>query len=152
MTDNSTSSGKALLKEPNDFKPSHDEPIIHIQAPRLEDLQPSYAKVLHPDQLDPNVPSWYGNMIDKLGSVIGTCGAFPCCIICPNPYKPVQQGTVGLVTRFGRFVRAVDPGLAKVNPLSESLVTVDVKIQIVGMCGYQVFLQPQILNKANASL
>jgi len=60
-------------------------------------------------------------------------GAIPCCIICPNPYKPVSQGNVGLVTKFGRFYRAVDPGLVKINPLSERLIQVDVKIQIVGM-------------------
>jgi len=59
-------------------------------------------------------------------------GAFPCCICCPNPYKPVSQGNVGLVTKFGRFYRAVDPGLVKINPLSERLIQVDVKIQIVG--------------------
>jgi len=38
---------------------------------------------------------------------------------------------VGLVTRFGRFSRAVDPGLVCINPLSETLIQVDVKIQIV---------------------
>lgn len=38
------------------------------------------------------------------------------------------------MTRFGRFYRAVDPGLVKINPLSERLIQVDVKIQIVGMC------------------
>jgi len=59
-------------------------------------------------------------------------GAIPCCIFCPNPYKPVSQGNVGLVTKFGRFYRAVDPGLVKINPLSERLIQVDVKIQIVG--------------------
>jgi erythrocyte band 7 integral membrane protein len=36
-----------------------------------------------------------------------------------------------LVTKFGRFARAVDPGLVYVNPLSENLVQVDIKIQIV---------------------
>ncbi len=70
-------------------------------------------------------------MIDTLGRCIGTFGAVPCCVICPNPYKPVAQGNVGLVTKFGRFARAVDPGLVKVNPLSEQLIQVDVKIQIV---------------------
>jgi len=70
-------------------------------------------------------------MIDNLGTCVGTLGAIPCCVICPNPYKPVAQGNVGLVTRFGRFARAVDPGLVKINPLSESLIQVDVKIQIV---------------------
>jgi regulator of protease activity HflC (stomatin/prohibitin superfamily) len=61
-------------------------------------------------------------------------GAFPCCIICPNPYKNVQQGNVGLVTKFGKFYKAVDPGLVKVNPLSERLIQIDVKIQTAGMC------------------
>ena len=58
-------------------------------------------------------------------------GAIPCCVVCPNPYKPVSQGNVGLITKFGKFTRAVDPGLIKVNPLSERLIQVDVKIQIV---------------------
>jgi len=65
-----------------------------------------------------------------LGSVIGTIGSIPCCIFCPNPYREVKQGSVGLVTRFGQFYKAVDPGLVKVNPFSESLRHVDVKIQI----------------------
>ena len=51
--------------------------------------------------------------------------------ICPNPYQPVRQGNVGLVTKFGRFARAVDPRLVKINPLSERLLQVDVKILIV---------------------
>ena len=58
-------------------------------------------------------------------------GAIPCCIICPNPFKEVHQGNVGLVTKFGKFYKAVDPGLVKINPLSEKLIQVDVKIQIV---------------------
>ncbi|ATZ49711.1 hypothetical protein BCIN_05g01240 [Botrytis cinerea B05.10] len=111
--------------------PAHSEnPLISVQPPRREDLQPSYAQVLQGDD-DTSTNGWYGSMINALGSCIGTCGAIPCCIICPNPYKPVSQGNVGLVTKFGRFYRAVDPGLVKINPLSERLIQVDVKIQIV---------------------
>lgn len=131
IDNNTTSSGKATLNQNNGPKPSRDEPIIHIQPPRHEDLQPSYAQVLHPDHQDAATHGWYGSMIDGLGRFIGTCGAVPCCICCPNPYRSVQQGTVGLVTRFGRFARAVDPGLVKVNPLSEKLIAIDVKMQIV---------------------
>lgn len=72
-------------------------------------------------------------MITSLRTIVGACGSIPCCLICPNPYKGVDQGQVGLVTKFGRFDRAVDPGLVKVNPLSEKLIQVDVKIQFVGM-------------------
>lgn len=71
------------------------------------------------------------NTVNALGSIVGTAGAVPCCICCPNPYKNVHQGNVGLVTKFGKFYKAVDPGLVKINPLSERLLQVDVKIQIV---------------------
>ncbi|KAK5678830.1 hypothetical protein LTS10_008485 [Elasticomyces elasticus] len=108
-----------------------DEPLVKVQPPRREDLQPSYAQVIHPDTQDDSQHGWYGSMIDSLGHCLGTLGAVPCCVCFPNPYKPVAQGNVGLVTKFGRFARAVDPGLVKVNPLSEQLIQVDVKIQIV---------------------
>ena len=104
---------------------------VTVQPPRREDLQPAYAKIISPDTEDASAHSWYGSMINSLGNIIGACGAIPCCIVCPNPYKPVDQGNVGLITRFGRFARAVDPGLVKVNPLSERLIQVDVKVQFV---------------------
>jgi regulator of protease activity HflC (stomatin/prohibitin superfamily) len=109
---------------------SSNNPMVNVQPPRREDLQPSYAQTLVGES-DQGNHGWYGSMINGLGSCIGTMGAIPCCIICPNPYKPVSQGNVGLVTKFGRFYRAVDPGLVKINPLSERLIQVDVKIQIV---------------------
>lgn len=126
----SDTSGKAPLNGGSHHTP---EPLVKVQPPRREDLQPSYAREIQPDTEDEAVHGWYGGMINTLGAVVGTLGAIPCCIVCPNPYRPVDQGNVGLVTKFGRFARAVDPGLVKVNPLSERLIQVDVKIQIVGM-------------------
>ncbi|EXJ67730.1 uncharacterized protein A1O5_09076 [Cladophialophora psammophila CBS 110553] len=119
--------GKSAVP-PIGFRPQNGG-VIKVQPPRREDLQPSYAQTLQDTEDDNN--GWYGSMINTLGQCIGCIGAIPCCIICPNPYKPVSQGNVGLITKFGRFSRAVDPGLVKVNPLSERLIQVDVKIQIV---------------------
>ncbi|KAG9689155.1 stomatin family protein-like protein, partial [Aureobasidium melanogenum] len=119
--------GKSPIRGSN----SDHDALVKVQPPRREDLQPSYASVIKPDTEDASQHGWYGGMINALGSVIGNLGAIPCCIVCPNPYKPVNQGNVGLVTKFGRFSRAVDPGLVKINPLSESLIQIDVKIQIV---------------------
>ncbi|KAL8721618.1 MAG: hypothetical protein Q9225_001742 [Loekoesia sp. 1 TL-2023] len=129
--------GKAPLPQTG-FKPNGgaggpsgaNSNLIKVQPPRREDLQPAYAQTLQGDT-DEAAHGWYGSMINSLGSLLGFCGAIPCCIVCPNPYKPVSQGNVGLVTKFGRFYRAVDPGLVKINPLSEKLIQVDVKIQIV---------------------
>ncbi|KAI1933554.1 hypothetical protein LOZ66_003705 [Ophidiomyces ophidiicola] len=134
----STNSAKAPLRSESPvqvgFKSqaaSETPGIIAVQPARLEDLQPSYAQVLqHPTDSNSG-HGWYSTLIHGLGEIIGCFGAIPCCICCPNPFRPVSQGNVGLVTKFGRFERAVDPGLVKVNVLSERLKTVDVKIQIV---------------------
>ncbi|EFZ01361.1 SPFH domain/Band 7 family protein [Metarhizium robertsii] len=99
---------------------------MNVEPPRQEDLQQSYATLIGND---PNPKGWYGSMINTIGACIGTMGAIPLCFCCPNPYKNVNQGNVGLVTKFGRFYKAVDPGLVKVNPLSEKLLQIDVKIQ-----------------------
>ncbi|KAK5168957.1 uncharacterized protein LTR77_006266 [Saxophila tyrrhenica] len=123
--------GKAPVGNANGGHSRASDPIVKVQPPRREDLQTSYAQVIKADQEDESQHGWYGSMISGLGSFVGTLGAIPCCIVCPNPYKPVAQGNVGLVTKFGRFAKAVDPGLVKINPLSESLIQVDVKIQIV---------------------
>merc|ERR1711977_215483 len=123
--------GKDSASPQRGFQPRHGENgVIKVQPPRREDLQPSYAQMLQ-GETEPDAHGWYGSMINTLGSCVGFFGAIPCCIVCPNPYKPVSQGNVGLVTKFGKFTRAVDPGLVKINPLSERLIQVDVKIQIV---------------------
>ncbi|QRV73296.1 SPFH domain / Band 7 family [Ceratobasidium sp. AG-Ba] len=89
-------------------------------------MQTSYAQDLGLDGVE---HGFYGTMINALGACIGLFGAVPCCP-CPNPFQEVHQGSVGLVTRFGQFYKAVDPGLVQVNVCSEELRRVDIKIQI----------------------
>ncbi|CAO3681960.1 unnamed protein product [Rhizopus stolonifer] len=90
-------------------------------------VQPSLAMELDISTIE---HGWYGNMMNGLGSIIGAFGTIPCCFCCPNPYKPIRQGGVGLISRFGKFYKCVDPGLVKINILTESIKRVDVKIQI----------------------
>ncbi|KAH7159705.1 hypothetical protein B0J13DRAFT_643132 [Dactylonectria estremocensis] len=120
---NGDSSSKAPEQGTGGFQTQSKMTVI---PPKKEDLQRSYATIV---ENDANPKGWYGTMINGLGNIVGVMGAVPCCIICPNPFKNVQQGNVGLVTKFGRFYKAVDPGLVQVNPLSERLIQIDVKIQ-----------------------
>ncbi|RMJ25910.1 Stomatin family [Aspergillus sp. HF37] len=105
--------------------------FVKVQPASVADLQPRYAQQIDHEDDQSDAHGWYGGLIHTLGQCIGFMGAIPCCFCCPNPFKPVDQGEVGLVTKFGRFERSVDPGLVRVNPLSEHLNTVDVKVQIV---------------------
>ncbi|KAK7752604.1 hypothetical protein SLS62_005373 [Diatrype stigma] len=130
-----SSIGASKGKGPDPINGGHDgtpgfrpQAKMVVERPRQEDLQQSYASIVGNDA---DAKGWYGTMINMLGACMGSAGAVPCCVCCPNPYKQVGQGNVGLVTKFGKFYKAVDPGLVKINPLSERLIQVDVKIQIV---------------------
>ncbi|KLO08448.1 hypothetical protein SCHPADRAFT_908625 [Schizopora paradoxa] len=103
-----------------------DKGIITVQPLKRSEMQQSYAQDLGTGEVEHGV---YGSLLNVLGDCVGCLGAIPCCPF-PNPYRNVGQGAVGLVSRFGKFYKAVDPGLAKVNVCTESLRIVDVKIQI----------------------
>jgi len=100
--------------------------LITVQPLKRSEMQPSYAQDLGTGEVTHGL---YGSLLQGLGSVVGLCGMVPCCPF-PNPFREVQQGSVGLVSRFGQFYKSVDPGLVQVNVCTESLKVVDVKIQI----------------------
>ncbi|KAI9272487.1 hypothetical protein BY458DRAFT_508918 [Sporodiniella umbellata] len=95
---------------------------------------------------------WYGNMMNGLGSLLGAFGTIPCCVCCPNPYKSVSQGSVGLISRFGKFYRCVDPGLVKINPLTESIERIDVKIQIADIPRQYIMTKDNVTVKIDSVL
>ncbi|KAF5388428.1 hypothetical protein D9615_000840 [Tricholomella constricta] len=100
--------------------------VITVQPLKRSEMQPSYAQDLGTGEVTHGI---YGSLLQGLGSCVGFFGAIPCCPF-PNPFRNVQQGSVGLVSRFGQFYKSVDPGLVQVNVCTESLRIVDVKIQI----------------------
>lgn len=91
-------------------------------------VQPSYAREL---DISKDIPhGLYETMMTCLGNTIGFLGSFPCVCCCPNPYEQVQQGNVGLVEKFGKFYKCIDPGLVQVNPITEDIKHVDITIQV----------------------
>ncbi|KAI0080628.1 hypothetical protein K474DRAFT_1657426 [Panus rudis PR-1116 ss-1] len=107
-------------------RPNGEGHVIKVQPLKRSEMQPSYAQDLGTGEVTHGI---YGSMLQALGSCVGFFGAIPCCP-CPNPFRNVQQGSVGLISRFGQFYKSVDPGLVQVNVCTESLRIVDVKIQI----------------------
>lgn len=64
------------------------------------------------------------------------CRTVSLIISCP--------GAVGLVTRFGKFYKSVDPGLVQVNLCTEDVRIVDVKIQIIPIGRQQVITRDNV--------
>ncbi|KAM3587205.1 hypothetical protein VKS41_002241 [Umbelopsis sp. WA50703] len=112
-------------------------------------LQPTYAMELG---LETIPHGCYGTMMNGIGAIVGFFGAFPCIICCPNPYKRVPQGNVGLVSRFGKFYKCVDPGLIKVNPVTEKVRKVDIKIQISEIPEQEIMTQDNVNVKIESVL
>ncbi|KAI7859694.1 band 7 family-domain-containing protein [Circinella umbellata] len=50
----------------------------------------------------------------------------------------------GLVTRFGKCYKVVDPGLVKINPVTESIKRVDVTIQITDIPSQEVITKDNV--------
>ncbi|KAJ9091091.1 hypothetical protein QFC19_009265 [Naganishia cerealis] len=78
-------------------------PLITVQPLKKQEMQPSYAQDLGVNSIEHGV---YGSFINTLGGCLGFLGAIPCCPF-PNPYKRVEQGSVGLVSRFGQFYKTM---------------------------------------------
>ncbi|KAJ3288276.1 hypothetical protein HDU76_007710, partial [Blyttiomyces sp. JEL0837] len=87
----------------------------------------------------------YADIMHGIGNVAGFIGMLP-CFPCCNPFKVVEQGFVGLVTRFGRYYKSVDPGLCSVNIFTEQLHCVDIKTQI------ETIPQQIVMTKDNVQL
>lgn len=83
-------------------KPAGDR-IITVQPLKRSEMQASYAQDMG---LGDVTHGLYGSCLNILGKVIGMCGAVP-CLPCPNPYRNVNQGAVGLVSRFGKFYKVL---------------------------------------------
>ncbi|CDH49467.1 erythrocyte band 7 integral membrane protein [Lichtheimia corymbifera JMRC:FSU:9682] len=133
------SSGSAALKQHPPYTDDDDD----VPGIKKHDVETAFAQNYGLNDIHHGT---YGTLMTALGNVIGLMGSIPCCICCPNPFKRVHQGTVGLVSRFGKCYRIVDPGLVQVNPVTESLKRVDVTIQITDVP------KQEIMTKDNCSI
>eukprot|EP00826_Nyctotherus_ovalis_P044912 TRINITY_DN4896_c0_g1_i4.p1 TRINITY_DN4896_c0_g1~~TRINITY_DN4896_c0_g1_i4.p1 ORF type:complete len:166 (-),score=9.28 TRINITY_DN4896_c0_g1_i4:24-521(-) len=78
------------------------------------------------------------------GSCCGCIGI--CCSCCDcGPYVTVPQGSAGILTHFGRAYRIVDPGLYFVNPKTECMHTVNVKVNITDIPRQSVITKDSVI-------
>lgn len=92
-------------------------------------------------------PCW-GSFLDCLGKFFGCCCLFPppigSCGCCCNPYKTVNQGSRGIVQKFGQIVDVKQPGFHYVNPITEKLTTVDVMTHVKELANQEVMTKDNL--------
>lgn len=84
----------------------------------------------HQDHYD---EPFFASVMRSLGCIFGYCGLACCCGMCCYPYQTVDKGQRGLITEFGRLIRNVGDGLHYVNPITEKIVKVSEKIQMIDL-------------------
>ncbi len=57
----------------------------------------------------------YEGLVTCVGSCLGFIGIVPGCCCFPYPFKQVNQGQVGLVSKFGKYYKTVDSGLYQIK-------------------------------------
>jgi erythrocyte band 7 integral membrane protein len=79
---------------------------------------------------------------------LGCCFGFLCipfsCGGCCYPYKSVNRGSKGVVQEFGSVRRTVGDGLHYVNPMTETLTRLDMRIQVMNLGGQHVMTQDKL--------
>ncbi len=118
------------LKEP--FQPlMNAQEMLPVPPPKVSySIPPTFARKLA--DVPPSEHGCYEGMMTCLGSCFGSLRAYLpiCCFCCSNPYVTVPQGHAGVLTKFGKAYKVVDPGLYFVNQMTEEMHLVDIKIRI----------------------
>ncbi|KAG2184019.1 hypothetical protein INT44_009030 [Umbelopsis vinacea] len=118
-------------------------PLMHTETEAAlgqQGLQPTYAMELGLDSI-PHI-----QLEQSWDSVDRTYLPWPRI----NLHNP--SGYVGLVTRFGKFYKCVDPGLVKINPVTEKVLKVDIKIQISEIPEQEIMTQDNVNVKIESVL
>ena len=84
-----------------------------------------------PSQPERREVSFYERSLMLVGRLRGVLGTLCCCLCAP--YARVDQGFFGVISRFGRFDRIVEPGLTYLQPGVETLVRIDTRLKSLSL-------------------
>jgi erythrocyte band 7 integral membrane protein len=103
---------------------------------------PTNASVQEQEGISSDRHYAYETFVNSLGDCIGTLCTPPCCIA--NPYQLIQEGTLGIFLKFGRFEKIVKPGIYYVNPLTSTLIPVNVQLQVLTVRGQSIMTKDNV--------
>jgi regulator of protease activity HflC (stomatin/prohibitin superfamily) len=108
------------------------DPVEELSVPKTDSMIPMvFAKKL--SDVPGSENKCYESSLECCGDCTGCLGAYCgwcCCCCCSNPYVVVHQGMAGVITKFGKAYKVVDPGLYFVNGWTEEAHEVNIKIRI----------------------
>lgn len=107
----------------------------------------SRGLVQHPDEeqrVSDETNACYEGCQRSCGIGCGFLATWVCCMCCNTPYKRIMEGTVAIVTEYGKFNKLYAPGLYFVNPCTEDLIIVDKREQVMDIRKQSVITRDNI--------
>jgi erythrocyte band 7 integral membrane protein len=98
---------------------------------------------------------FYGSFIYNCGECCGFLRTWMPCVCCcfmDYPYQKIMQSYAGLFERFGRYCKTVKPGLHYVNPCTDTLVPINLKIDVMDMQRQSVISKDNVMISIDASV
>lgn len=66
-------------------------------------------------------------LVENCKTCLGFCSN---CVCCCNGAIKIQQGEIGLLMKFGKYVKKLPPGLYIVNPCTESIIVKNIRSRV----------------------
>lgn len=75
-----------------------------------------------------------------------------CCCFIDYPYKIVPQSYEGVYQQFGRYLKTVKPGLHYINPCTENLALISMKINVMDLQRQNIITKDNVSISIDASV
>lgn len=110
----------------------HKQKDLNVNKYRGLTMYPKLNEIYGEEYTGADEADCYSGYLSCCGQVSrGIC--FLCATCRCGPLVEISQGQVGIVLEFGKFVRKVGPGLHSYNSCTEEIVTVDMRMQSLGI-------------------
>ncbi|KRX09906.1 hypothetical protein PPERSA_05298 [Pseudocohnilembus persalinus] len=95
----------------------------------------------------------YTSWMKCLGDCFGCLRTWiPCCCCVDYPYQMVSQSSEGLFERFGRYIKTSKAGLHYVNPCTDSMQKVDMRIKVIDLQRQMMLTKDNVSINVDASV
>ncbi len=149
---------------------SHGDALPNESFNQKKEFQPQTAAFLYSGEIKRNVIKnlrdefdeesdntsygCYENSIQGVGDCFGFLRTWMPCICCCSeyPWQVVKQSQQALMQRFGKYMKTLDPGLHYVNPCTEKILRIDLKIEIIDLVKQVILTKDNITILIDASV
>lgn len=113
----------------------HRSPGIHESQEMIQALNPNTNNTQTPlpvyeiDTTGQAEGTGYKCCMNFFGN-INKCLCCICAACSAGPVKVIEQGQVGLMTEFGKYIKKVGPGLYSFNPMTQRFIVVDTRAKL----------------------